>query len=103
MLHVGMHTLYVCGLCVGTHEFSGRFLAGGDWSTFNTLSSWPRRDRASLYGSNDVGAGRPELLRMVAAYLCQPIYIVQVHPYVCINWCWYAVYMFAVDTYRQAV
>ncbi len=71
--------------------------AGGDWSTFNALSIWPRRDRASLYGSNDVAAGRPDLLRMVAAYLCQPIYIVQV----CINWFWYAVYMLFINIGRQ--
>ncbi|DBB14077.1 TPA: hypothetical protein ACH3X3_001037 [Trebouxia sp. C0006] len=59
------------------NEALQRITAGGDWSTFNALSIWPRRDRASLYGSNDVAAGRPDLLRMVAAYLCQPIYIVQ--------------------------
>ena len=63
--------------------------AGGDWSTFNALSIWPRRDRASLYGSNDVAAGRPNLLRMAAAYLCQPIFIVQV----CSKWSLYAEYM----------
>ena len=78
-----MHTLCVWTMCghpsVQWKLFS--MCAGGDWSTFNTLSSWPRRDRASLYGSNDVAAGRPDLLRMVAAYLCRPIYVVQV----CVN------------------
>ncbi|DBA65621.1 TPA: hypothetical protein ACH3X2_002681 [Trebouxia sp. C0005] len=59
------------------NEALQRVTAGGDWSTFNALSIWPRRDRASLYGSNDVAAGRPNLLRMAAAYLCQPIFIVQ--------------------------
>ncbi|DBA99058.1 TPA: hypothetical protein ACH3X1_014197 [Trebouxia sp. C0004] len=59
------------------NEALQRITAGGSWSTFNAQSSWPRRERASLYGSNDVAAGRPHLLTMVAAYLCQPIYIVQ--------------------------
>ena len=38
------------------------------------------------------------MLRMVAAYLCQPIYIVQVY----INWVLYAVYMLFTNN-RQAV
>ncbi len=76
LLYASVHTVCVRTICGHPSDFS--MSAGGDWSMFNALSTWPRRDRASLYGSNDVAAGRPDLLRMVAGYLCQPIYIVQV-------------------------
>lgn len=53
-------------------------LAGGDWSLFNPLASWSRQERASLYGTNDVAAGRPDMGKMFAAQLCQAIFFVQV-------------------------
>ena len=52
--------------------------AGHDWSSFNLTRQWRRHERADLYGSNDVAAGRPDLLLMAAQQLLQPLFIVQV-------------------------
>lgn len=65
------------GMSVGSHD-QADVVAGSDWSAFNALSSWSRKDRACLYGSNDVAAGCPNLLKMAAGHLAQAIYIVQV-------------------------
>ena len=52
--------------------------AGKEWSHFNVVPKWPRRERASLYGSNDVAAGHPNLLKITWQQLCQPMFVVQV-------------------------
>ena len=59
-------------------RLSSSLLVGQDWSSFNLARQWPRRQRAELYGSNDVTAGRPNLLLMAAQQLAQPLFIVQV-------------------------
>ncbi|KAL3162329.1 hypothetical protein ABBQ32_010013 [Trebouxia sp. C0010 RCD-2024] len=48
-----------------------------DWSCFNKLSAWPRRERCHLYGSNDAAAGRPSLLKITCQRLSQPMFVVQ--------------------------
>ena len=52
--------------------------AGGEWSAVNAVASWPRRERCCLYGSNDVAAGKPHLLKTTWDQLFQPMFVVQV-------------------------
>ncbi|KAL3147625.1 hypothetical protein ABBQ38_014675 [Trebouxia sp. C0009 RCD-2024] len=54
-----------------------RICLGEDWSGFNKLSAWPRRERCHLYGSNDAAAARPSLLKTAWQRLSQPIFVVQ--------------------------
>ena len=56
-------------------------IAGSDWTHFNSVAYWPRKQRAKLYGSNDIVVGQHNLLRMTAAQLVYPLYTVQV--YIC--------------------
>lgn len=51
---------------------------GGDWVHFNSPAHWPRRQRAALYGYNDIAVGKPNFLQMTAAQLAYPLFSVQV-------------------------
>lgn len=53
--------------------------SGGEWTEFNPPAIWSRRQRAQLYGYNDIAVGRPNLLHMTAHLMSYPIYTVQVH------------------------
>ena len=53
-------------------------VAGADWSILNPVSSWPRQIRATLYGRNDMNAGKPNLFVMAAQLLAYPLYLIQV-------------------------
>lgn len=55
--------------------------AGSAWTHFNAAARWPRKQRAQLYGANDMAIGQPNLLHMTAAQLVYPLYTVQV--YIC--------------------
>lgn len=46
---------------------------------FNPVARWPRKQRAELYGGNDIAVGQPNLLQMTAAQLVYPLYTVQVY------------------------
>ena len=54
--------------------------SGGEWTEFNPPAMWSRKQRAQLYGYNDIAVGRPNFLRMTAHLMSYPIYTVQVDP-----------------------
>ena len=65
--------------CIHTPRLGPLQLAGSDWMHFNPVARWPRKQRAELYGSNDIAVGQPTLLQMTAAQLVYPLYTVQVY------------------------
>ena len=52
--------------------------AGAEWDRFNMAASWNRKERAHLYGLNDMSVGRPSFPRMFLSALSNPMYLVQV-------------------------
>lgn len=53
-------------------------LAGSSWSVFNSPGTWQRLDVQLIYGRNDMSSGQPSLIRMAAAVLVLPVFLVQV-------------------------
>lgn len=51
---------------------------GVTWEKFNAGGLTLRKERAHLYGLNDMSIGRPSLSRMVANAFSSPMYLIQV-------------------------
>ena len=53
-------------------------LTGATWKAFNAAALSVRRQRAHMYGLNDMAVGRPVFVNMLARVLGSPIYVIQV-------------------------
>ena len=61
------------------YKVTPAFAAGAEWSVLNEpVSSRQRIETVRLYGTNDMSVLRPNFLKMIAAILAYPHFIVQV-------------------------
>ena len=51
---------------------------GAEWATFNTPTSWPRRNRCILYGSNDLQLAKPSFFPIFLQTLSFILFLIQV-------------------------
>ncbi|KAL0045435.1 hypothetical protein WJX82_006584 [Trebouxia sp. C0006] len=52
-------------------------VSGAEWSQFNPITTWLRKNRCALYGLNDITFARPNLFLMIAETLSYPIFVIQ--------------------------
>ena len=52
--------------------------AGGEWTDFNPVNTWPRRQRVMMYGSNRLHIPRPIFVQVIWTELTNPFVVLPV-------------------------
>lgn len=54
------------------------YAEGASWEVFNPMGSWPRKQRAIIYGQNELPVTAPSKLHVIRMLLQNPLILAQV-------------------------